>query len=97
MRERVEDGLNSTPVAVVGGIFEAGGVALVPRMQALDGIEACADEKYGIKAPRRALGNPALAQLDCLFRLDILITILRSSEQSIASSLIGLLMSREPK
>jgi chaperonin GroEL len=58
-KARVEDALHATRAAVEEGIVPGGGVALVRASNALDKVEANAEEAIGIRILRRACEDPA--------------------------------------
>jgi chaperonin GroEL len=57
-KARVEDALNATRAAVEEGIVPGGGVALLRCIDALDKVDAKAEEKTGVHLLKRALKEP---------------------------------------
>ena len=57
-KARVEDALNATRAAVEEGIVPGGGVAFIRCIPALDKVEACGAEAFGVQIVRRALEEP---------------------------------------
>jgi chaperonin GroEL len=57
-KARVEDALNATRAAAEEGIVPGGGVALLRAIEALDKIEADAEQKVGVNIVRRSLEEP---------------------------------------
>lgn len=57
-KARVEDALHSTRAAVEEGIVPGGGVALIRSLEALDNMEVCNNEQFGINLIKRAVEEP---------------------------------------
>ena len=57
-KARVEDALHATRAAVEEGIVPGGGVALIRCVAAIEALEVCGEQKFGLQIVKRALEEP---------------------------------------